>query len=306
MKKSTVLKYIAIILLLNPFLALATDIGASNKQYPPYPDIWGYDLSKYQAVKENKNLIFAYKVDNGDYWFEFRNFIKMEDSNDEHNKKVTIEKKLGLLKFFEGTVARLTDQEEKYMSTLSGKSEVWRDSGEKITFSNGHTIEIEYKFNRPKACDGETIREVSFIKKDEKGNELGEYSVIIATPTVSKVEEWTAEGAIDGCGFPSYDGYIYKQLFSLSGKMIKLEDDTFILYKRNYNIIARFDQNFKTKFNPKVNFKTRDGRILKRNLFVIPHKVVNDIYLEVTDKKIPWIQGLHDGLMDYIIKNYNN
>ena len=43
----------------------------TKKEFPPYPDIWGYDISNYPIRREYPSGIFEYKIRNGDFWFKF-------------------------------------------------------------------------------------------------------------------------------------------------------------------------------------------------------------------------------------------
>ena len=73
-----------------------------KKKYPPYPDIWGYDLSKYQKAKDKKIKIFsADLMDDGDFWFEFRSDTDIKIDVD------SIQSEWLLLKFFKQKIMEI-------------------------------------------------------------------------------------------------------------------------------------------------------------------------------------------------------
>ena len=73
-------------------------MAAAPKTYPPYPDVWGYDLSTLPAMKYGSAGMRAYLMDDGDVWFLITESYKirpsMEDIEEHSNYKYL------LIKFF--------------------------------------------------------------------------------------------------------------------------------------------------------------------------------------------------------------
>lgn len=292
------IKLIAIFLSLIATNVVAIEAPASIK-YPPYPDVWGYDLSSYPTMQNNEGVTLGYKMSNGDYWFKVK---RVAETEGDKNHKPT-KAKFNLIKFFEGTVKELSDQERedsiKIMNRYNGISE-YRFN--KITFSNGDTLEFKDITLSARLCYVDGIRGSHLIKRDKDGKELGRYSIIVAMP---KVQTITDPNQSEECSVKSKNGQIHQQLYPMAGSMVKLEDDTFIIFDDYYNIIVRFDQNLKTKFKPKVNYKTRDSRILEYNLFVVPFDFIDHLHDVLYRTEKPVSQGLQDGIMDYIMAHLN-
>ena len=287
-------------LLLMPFGSTAAEEAnvSITKKYPPYPDIWGYDFSDYPAAQESGSMILGHKMNNGDYWFKVRRVSEIEGDK---NRKA-VKAKFNLIKFFEGTTKELSDREKENLIKIMNRNNDIDGSLNKVTFSNGDTLEFEDDTPSATYCYLDSLYGSKFIKRDKDGKILGRYSIIMATSDIQTMHD---DNMSEECGPSAEDGNIHLQLYPIFGGMVMLEDDTFLL-SGNYNIIARFDQNLKTKFDSKVKFKTRDGRTLYRNLFVIPYEFIESLIhvLTVTDKPIS--QGIHDGIMDYIMADLNN
>ena len=70
MKKIAAVLIIMLYFFVLPVITTAEEIDI-KKKYPPYPDIWGYDLSDYPAVKEGHAAIMSYYTPDGDIIFSF-------------------------------------------------------------------------------------------------------------------------------------------------------------------------------------------------------------------------------------------
>ena len=304
-------------------LALASE--EITKKYPPYPDTWGYDLSEYQAARINEFGVSDYKIDNGDYWFEFTSFIlknKLDDTHlDDQNIYRILKSKFSLIKFFGNEIYQdyaeldFTKLNSKYeyhnkaineqitKHTVCEKSPNLTFYHNKITFSNGHTLERVYDDDIPlKQCWWDGLAALYYVRKDEKGNELGRYSIITVGSNPSKLLSLDSDDYIETCGDPNAK-YVYEQIFSFYGKMLLLEDDTFILSGDN-NVIVRFKEDLTTPFAPAVNYLMYNGKVLKRNFYVIPYEVIGKIITQKRLAEIPIRQGLQDGLIEYLAENY--
>lgn len=275
-------------------------IGA-EKKYPPYPEVWGYDLSEYQAVRDNDTLIDVYKMGNGDIWFKFRSEVKRKLLKNGMTK--IVEAKYTLLKFFAQERIELSEQAiEKLIAANQGIEigHVWKEY-KTVTFNDGTSFLKEEKFGG-RLCKFDNVRQIFLIKQDKGGKEIGKFSILAARPKIEEIEDSSSPD----CEVTALKSPIYKQLYFLNGRFIKLEDDTFILFKDTLNLIVRFDKNLNTQFKPQVNYKTRNGKQLTTNLFVIPYSVIEAFEDQAFDEHSSSIaQSLQDKLIDYFINQQN-
>lgn len=294
-----IVKFIILTLLLAPLSSIAAAGVPMSTKYPPYPDVWGYDLSDYPTTRNEQILVQGYKMASGDYWFEV---MRAKEIN---NQKIGNygKDKCNLIKFFEGSTEKFSDEgHEKLINIMDNSNRLLSEYElSKITFSNGDTLEHENTTPRATLCHIDNIRGRHFIKRDKNGKELGRYSIIFARPKLETVKDFNQS---EECSVPSKDDKIHQQLYSFSEGMVKLEDDTFIIYDSS-SAIVRFDQNLNTKFRPKVSYKTKDGRTLNYNLFVVPFNFIDELGKSLYKANKPVSQGLQDGIMDYILKNLN-
>ena len=84
-------------------------MAAAPKTYPPYPDVWGYDLSTLPAIKYGAASVSAHPMKNGDIWFLVTKSYKIKpsmESSEEH-----FDKKYLLIKFFKNEQIELSEKE---------------------------------------------------------------------------------------------------------------------------------------------------------------------------------------------------
>lgn len=284
-------------------LTLSPITYAASRQYPPYRNIWGYDLSSHETVQTSKMDITAFRIKNGDYWFRFPNFIK-----EDKNNGVT---KYSMLEFF---AMRTNDNYYEFISGKNPQSIYHKQNGsdriveqiknirgiyyleaKKIQFSNGNTLEIEINDT---TCWRVELALSRLIMRDKSGNEIGKYAIVAVS---SKPEIVRAQDVNDSneCG-PKNLKYVYRQFYPVHGGLILLEDDTFLLYPDNGSMIVRFRQDLTTSFESVVNYKTYNGKTLTRNLFVLPYKQIEQMALTEARAGQPAMQGLQDALIELL------
>jgi hypothetical protein len=290
------------ILFLIPLISIAEEIFPSTKQFPPYPEVWGYDFSEFPAARKNAISLIGYNIPNGDYWFLVRKYFEDEGPSSGEYKNI----KKNLVKFFENKNYEFNSKKRKeFFDNMPQSTHAIISS--RSFFSNGDIIQRmgpdtwDKYYIKSKHCPTEQIMNSYMGITDKDGNIKARYSVILALPEPIK-EEFPEDAFYNECGPLSKDRIIYKQLVLLDYQVIMLEDDTFILFGDS-NLMIRFDKDFKTKFKTKVNYKTRDGRTLKTNFMVIPRDEIEKMYDEIIKKDLPRVQTIQDMVMDYMIKH---
>lgn len=157
-------------------------MAATPKIYPPYPDVWGYDLSTFPAVKWGASSIQAYAADDGDIWFLATYSYKSNYSKDvsENNKDF----RYMLIKFFRGEKIELKEKElKKFFKLVEGKRaySLFID-GDKIIFSDNSKLEGYSEPSSPKRLSPDFYGNY-FIKTDKYGKE-NKNSILAASPQV--------------------------------------------------------------------------------------------------------------------------
>jgi hypothetical protein len=297
------------VLLCMPFLAWGYDVP-QEKQYPPYPEIWGADLTHYVRLQQCETWPSEYKMPNGDIWF----FFKTVD-NEGHKVPISSRKaRWAMHQFFRNIAVDFDDAE---WSAIPGDHDNPACGLEiidklpykvvcQITFASGRTIEShDYSNNGSRCRTIDVISDLSLIKRNAKGEVLSEYVVLFIHSAHHLVEDTTGT-----CDDPFYSGtepFLKIQTIPMTGSLRSLDDGTFLV--RSEGVIVRFDENMKTKYQGQM-VTLRDGRKLKSNFFVMPYSVLNKIRTEVLENKndgatpyYPTVQMYYDKVEDYLFKN---
>lgn len=259
------------------------------KKYPPYPDVWGYEI-----INADKSVIDPHIV-----------IIKMSD-NDYMIRYITKVKKIGKdLKFsraghlfFSGKtiefgqdvkeVQRISDEarkEERYHSFIVADS-----LKPKIVFRDGGSLERKGTWSG--GCDNPFSADKYYVKKTKDGNIIKEKVLVLLLSKPIKEE-------IDSKCERNWDykeKYYYRRVAIMpSSYMISLEDDTFMLVfrfireingKRSVPII-RFDKDFNTKAD-----------LIKYNFFLLDRLE----YINVIEKSKGDDNSNHEVVADYLLK----
>ena len=269
-------------------------MAAAPKTYPPYPDVWGYDLSTFPSVKWGASSIQAYAADDGDIWFlatysyKSNYFKDLSENNTDYRYM--------LIKFFKGEKIELKEKElTKFFKLVEGKriSAQFMD-GHNITFSDGSKLEGCSQPSSPKRLSPDFYHNY-FLKTDKSGKE-NRYSILAASP---QVEIWLDGGLGDVPGAE----FFYQKLYVLRN-VIALKDDTFITFSRDSNLIIRFNKNLETQFKPVTPVQIQ-GDYIMRNFFVIDYSVIENLKKEYPGNSIPFYQNIHDSLLSYFHEKYN-
>lgn len=250
---------------------------------PPYPEVWGYDLSNYPIQQEGGSSdIEAFRMPNGDIWFTA--IIANEASK--------IEKKHILIKFFQHSVQELTLEEYYSINDKNRKHQLPKDIlGDPVYFQNGSTLSSK-SISSGKRCHPPDFV-ANYLQKSSPDGSERLYTILSASPQVSME---IMESNCDTERAP----FLYQKLHFLSDNLIDLHDDTFIVFSRRGSLMLRFDAELKTKFISQHALRTSRRDYLKSNFFVLDYSVINKIGDQIFEKGVFPFQGAHDALLLYL------
>ena len=282
------------LLLVFPLIGYAQIEIPTEKIHPPYPDIWGYDLSEYPAMKWNGSDVRGFKAPDGDIWFIISTFYQIEDPRQNLQKRKYLNQKYVLIKFFKNETIEISkDERGKLISTLS-KNSLESMFHKNITFQDGTKISVNFIPGGRFCFIPDFIRSY-LLKEDLEGNKKS-YSILAAFPQVKMRKDDSSCDVETG-------HFFYQKIYFLSHYLIDLGDDTFITYSPGSNLILRFDKNLKTKFQPM-------GRIMEneinRNFFIEEFETIGTIQQNRRLKEGPAYQAVHDELLVYLKEKYNS
>lgn len=288
-KKS--LSYFSIIFLL--FIFSCSPQPKTNKIYPSYPDVWGYDLSEFPAMKWGLAGVEAYAMDDGDFWFlidySYENINPMDSMAPMKNEQYM------LIKFFRGEKIKLNAQERnKLFKVTEGKKVSISLLSQKIKFKDGSELEVHDGLC-PKLCFVPDFFLDYLIQTDAQGK-TKKYSILAASP---QVKVYLDEGLCEENAAP----FLYQKLHTLH-HLIPLKDDTFIAFDSGRSVILRFDKELKTNFTPVTPTVIHYGDYIKRNFFVMDYSLIESLDKKFSDEEVPLYQSIHDALLQHFHKLY--
>ena len=277
-------------LLISSTLVLAAE---QDKLGPPYPDVWGYDLSTLSAIKWNLASVTAYTMDDGDVWFLVTQSYKTLPSMDSSEKH--IDSIYRLIKFFKGENTELSEVDLKGFFEVINKQKNFTGLlfKNELTFSDGSKLQANYRGRGVRGFNPD-LYSLYYLKTEAQGQEK-KYS-ILAGATQVEMHFDGGHGEIEGPPF------YYKKLYTL-GSIIPLRDDTFIVFENGGNLILRFNKDFKTKFKPVTPIRIQ-GNYINRNFFVIDYSLIEEL-----ESKAPQgggFQSIHDGLLEHFHEKYKS
>jgi hypothetical protein len=272
------------------FFICSLAIAEKNaKAYPPYPDVWGYDISEYPAVKWGQSGKQAYRMEDGDIWFIIDYSYKIKDPLKfpyEYYDEEYI-----LLKFFSGEQRKINAKERTELFALTKGKDVY---SEIVSFSDGSTLQWKSGL-APRLCSTLDFVRGYFLKTDLAKNEI-KYSILAARPQVDMIsDQATCE---EQAGH-----FLYQKIYPLYN-LIDLGDDTFLAYTGGSNLILRFDRNINTQFKPVTPTIVRSYDFIRRNFFVVEYQLIEEIASKTIKRNVPYYQTIHDELLLYLQKKY--
>lgn len=293
MSKSIIKKAIcSIILLFYTFSFIAQ--AEILKINPPYPEVWGYDLSEIPAVKWGGADVKHFVMDDGDVWFLVDYSYKKTALTSFRDEKYI------LIKFFKGEKILLNAEELNKLFEVIDKKEVFpgHPRYKDIIFSDGSKIKIHRYSPAKRRCYVPNFVVNYIIKTDALGKEE-RYSILGAS---SQVSIWESDR---DCIATGTSPFLYQKLHTLT-EVIPLKDDTFIVYSiSDPNLILRFDKDFNTKFKPFTSLNIH-GNDIMRNFFVIDYALIEKFETQALTQVGGTYQNIHDALLNYFQEQYSN
>ena len=241
---------------------IAATGSEATKEYPPYPDVWGYELPW-----PDLGQVFVYKMQNGDYaiTYPFR-----EKEEDKYFIKYFFSEKQKILTKEEYRLIQQRKSAEKYNITLKNGEHMTRfvfDAGGECTnyFSDNY-------FNKTDKTGRIVFKKMAFYLHD-----------------VYKKVTFLDLYELRKCAGP---GEMLMRLENVGDSFIPLDDGTFLLLNRDGGFILRFDKDLNTKselLNKKVYLIDRDFFVKN---FVDKYRL---------DDSAQSYQTLHDELLKYFM-----
>ncbi|MGH7771542.1 MAG: hypothetical protein ACREQA_04840, partial [Candidatus Binatia bacterium] len=247
--------------------------GEPEKHYPPYPEVWGYEL-QMPGKDDSRSALEFTKLEDGDYAFTY---VK---------SRITRQTREGTTYLTQYALTHFFSQEQKYI-TGNELEQFWEDhkrawdlyNRPKARFHDGSWAGA---FNPTiDACSG-YLKGFSIAKVDTHGKVVRTVVplVLYAAPR-EDVARYPCEGNED------YDkDYFMRQVSVPEWHVLPLEDDTFLIYSYDENLILRLDKDFNSKSD-----------LLGRRVFIID----TDAYQEVALRSAGDDQGINDALTDYVL-----
>jgi HEAT repeat protein len=247
---------------------------APTKKYPPYPDVWGYELPAPADGDRNTGMDVA-RMPDGDYVFTYvtrRDVLKQSDGS-----CCEIRHNYGAVSFFSGKRWKLSTEEY---------NEFWKKH---------HTHRVSFNRTSVSFPDGSSLIQnhvaygcyhafpYSLVRKDSQGNEITSKTLVYNVPSPRPHDIHLCEG--EG------DTSIVQHVEAMFVKFVPLEDGSLLLYEPEGNVILRFDKDLNTKY--KLN--ERVFLLDSRPLFLI----AADISRGVSYRDSP--QAINDAVLNYVL-----
>lgn len=261
--------FLTVLLLLIIFFNIAS---AEEKKYPPYPDVWGYELST-----NHPHIDEVAKIPDGDYMITYIKerieAMRIED----------ITYKRAWVLFFSGISKDFTkDEYDEFMKKITKENrEVKFDrTHPKIVFSDGSIIERGGWWMGN--CSNPFERYLQ--KKDKAGKVIAQKMLLYLydEPVKSDIKKRCERN------WDYKKDYYFKKVDNMYEQFILLEDDTFLILTTSPKsvVIIRFDKDFNTKSD-----------LMGKNIFLLDYKTFGDIAWKsgIDD------QSVNDAVSDYLI-----
>ncbi|MDF3046894.1 MAG: hypothetical protein K0R73_12 [Candidatus Midichloriaceae bacterium] len=234
-------KLILLALLIAFSLCSQASAGKSKLKYPPYPDVWGYDITDDVDTSSVVPLHIEKRLD-GDYTIFYRDKDKVSYNVisvfKKEKKKFPNWKELD--KYLDSKGKRMFSGEKQFVALSDGKV---IDSNSKLPGSSIHCLYV-----RRTTDDFES-----------KNNEYELSPIGVATRCKEGKE-------------------CVNEVYFLALSLIKLEDETFFAFDTSYHLFIRFDRDFKTKFKPQHKVRLDANRELRSNFYVLPYSKIEHFF----------------------------
>lgn len=274
------ISFIRIVFIISIFLLVSISLSYAEekKKYPPYPDVWGYELPWPDKNSRRSGIDIA-KMPFGDHMITYvkkwTRVTRKDGSCCDSTGKFA-----GVL-FFAGKSKEFTESEY---------NEFWirhrdkRVGGNQMVLSDGSFIE-QVSIATSAHCP-DPFRDYYIVKKSKYGEieENKMFLYLYDRPQRSNINRYCERNS-------SYKkDYILKRADSVYVRFVLLEDDTFLIYDTAGNFVIRFDKNFNTKSN-----------LINNKLFVINRIDYENIYDRKSREGKINDQEVNDALAHYLI-----
>jgi hypothetical protein len=245
--------------------------GDTSRNYPPYPDVWGYEVPA--------TVVTIWKAHDGDYLIKFA--MKTERRPKLDGTCCREERYHVIQPFFRGKQLTLSVQEYDAFGAKNRDNIVRSNSWVRVTFGDGTSI----KQNGTGGGNCYSPYHYWLEKRDDNGKVIARRSVFYLLDKPRTI------GLLPSCG--DGEGKIIEQAASPRLGIIDLADDTFLAYQAYGHVIARLDKNFNTQFP-----------LLNKKVFLVDTDTIDRIKQEAKAKAgtdIPlYYQKVNDMVFDYL------
>lgn len=269
-------RLIILFLLALPQLACA-DTASSEKKYPPYPDVWGYELP-YPSEGNRYSHIDPLMMENGDIYFTY--VQKKTQTRRKDGTCCDFDLHFAGLSFFLGEKHLFTGGEYNAFRRANRERELYPNPWIEITFSDG--THIKQRSTGGGNCYGPYRYYLE--KRDKAGNVVARKTLLYVLNKPNKI------GLIPSCG--DGEGDVIERAASGHLNVIDLKDDSFLIYEYKGNVILRLDKNLNTQF-------PLNGRV-----FLIDTAVIDTIKKEAKSRHhitVEYYQYINDAVYDYLL-----
>lgn len=249
--------------LASPFSA--EHVEADNK-YPPYPAVWGYELG-YPDEDRYYGSLRAAKLDDGEVYITFGKKRSHSETKNGAN--------FGLISFFSRKLSNLSDEQYNGFWKENQKREV--SSVNRITFNDGSSVSLAGT-----GGGGRCYSPLAYAiaARDNSNNITSEKSLIYLL-NEPRIVEYGAR-CIDATG------KVLERVQTQPLKLVPLEDDTFIVYEENGNVILRLDKNLETRYS------------IGKNVFLVDRSVIERLRREAQVESGGNVRDFHQKLNDKV------
>ncbi len=273
-------KILYILLCVIPLSVLAAD-DTSKKKYPPYPEVWGYELP--EPEKESRNgQPRPYRLKSGDIVFTYVHkwLVGVVDLKD-RSISCDSKKQLAVLEFFSNKIYRQNCKERSkftakyrkyYLSALKAPKKIIFSDGTRVTLGSdgfGRCYSPYPYYIRLENADGEVIKKKTLLYR------LGSPRTTELNPECGEESGTVIE-------------YVDSSIFYLIDLFDK-ERETFLLYESKGNIILRLDKNLDTNYP--VN---------KDRVFLVDTEIIDDIKAKADGFSGSKYQAINNSVFEYI------
>ncbi len=255
-------------------------LNAKAPKFPPYPDIWGYDLMEDFNQDINMRLSESL-MKNGDYLLRYPSTKTPGNDKTDYTFLFYFEQKK---KAFKGI-----EEAMKYFDTLGFEPGegikpyiILKDkTKDKKIIDINQNPAVLIKYHQMNSMHENYIRRLDDFNSDKPSDyEVSPIGIATHCDAKQVCINWA---------------------YSMARRIIKLEDDTFFVFNPRYYLFLRFDRNFKTKFKPQHTVKLSGGRELKSNFYILPYAKVEYFFDHVaTGYKGDYTEDINRQFLDYL------